>query len=111
MVGSQNFIVIVVVMVALLVAWVLLLGAANRRRGSTPSARSEGRRDPVAEGVVTEEQLDQMLAAENARLRAHGRRELSRRELEARVAGDARTRWRLLRLRLRRHPERARARD
>jgi hypothetical protein len=107
---GEHFIVIVVVMFGLLVAWAVLLGIANRRRSGTSSARRPDRRDVIAEGVITDAQLDEMLEAENARLRAHGRQELTRGELEARVAGDARTRWRLLRLRHRRRPERARDR-
>ena len=109
MLSGEHFILILVVMFGLLAAWIVLLGVANRRRSGTAD-RPRERRDVIAAGVVTEKQLEEMLEAENARLRAHGRRELTRGELEARVAGDARTRWRLLRLRLRRHPERARDR-
>ena len=104
---GEHFILILVVMFGLLAAWIVLLGVANRRRSGTSSSRTQQRRDVIAKGVVTEKQLQEMLEAENARLRAHGRAELTRAELEARVAGDARTRWRLLRLRLRRRPERA----
>ncbi|HEX8120784.1 MAG TPA: hypothetical protein VF549_05890 [Solirubrobacteraceae bacterium] len=102
MLGPESFILILVVVFGLVAAWAVLLGVANRRRSGTSSARPQERRDVIAQGVVTEQQLAEMHEAENARLRARGRRELTRGELEARVAGDARTRWRLLRLRARR---------
>lgn len=107
MLDSGDFVLIVGVLVGLLAAWIVLLGVANRDRGAT-AGRERMRRDVVAEGVVRADDVDDMLAAENARLRAHGRTPLTRGELEARVVGDAPTRGRLLRLRLRRHPERAR---
>ena len=107
MLGPSDFILIVGVLLGLLAAWIVLLGMANRSRGSTaPGGRA--RRDVIAEGVVRGDDVDEMLAAENARLRAQGRPELTRGELEARVVGDTRARGRLQRLRLRRRPERAR---
>jgi transcription elongation GreA/GreB family factor len=56
----------------------------------------------IADCTIRERTLDEMLAAENARLREQGRPEISRVALEARVVGDRRERSRLLRLRRRR---------
>ena len=107
MLGPEDFIVIVGVMCGLAAAGVLLAGWLNRRQsGTLPKAKA--RRDRIADGTIKPHELDAMLAAENARLRARGKRELSRQELESRVVGDDTFRRRLMLLRHRRHPERAR---
>jgi hypothetical protein len=101
MLHPEHFVLIIAVLLGLFGAWVLLLGAANRRRSGT-AGRERIRRDVIADGTVSERAVDEMLAAENARLREQGRPERSRADLEARVVGDRRERFRLLRLRLRR---------
>src|SRR4051794_41735237 len=100
MLGPEHFLLIVAVLLGLLLGWASLLGVANRRRSGT-AGRVRARRDVIAEGVITPRQLDDMHASENARLRAQGHPPLTRGELEARVVGDARARWRLLRVRRR----------
>ena len=107
MLGPEDFTLIVIAMLAITVTGVLIVGAMYRRQAGTPPS-GRGRRDVIAEGRVTPEALAAMHAAENARLRAHGRPELSRREFESRVVGDRKFMHRVMRLRLRRHPERAR---
>ena len=107
MLGPEDFVVIVVVLVAFAALGVLLVGFLHRRQASTPPP-GKTRRDVIAEGAMSREAVDELLEAENARLRARGRDELSRRELEARLVGNRGLRERLLRLRMRRHPERAR---
>jgi hypothetical protein len=106
MLGPGDFTTIVLGLIGLAVVGVLLVGWIYRRESSTaPSPRP--RRDPIAEGKITEHEVNTMLDGENARLRAHGRSELSRGELESRLVGNRKFLFRLMRLRLRRHPERA----
>ena len=107
MVGPEGFALIVFGLIALGLAAVLAVGGLYRHQAGTPP-RSRGRRDVIAEGRITLEELAAMHEAENARLRAHGRPELTRGEFESRVVGDRRFMYRVMRLRLRRHPERAR---
>jgi hypothetical protein len=105
--GPEDFTVIVAVLVAFALVGVLAVGALHRHRsGSAPQARP--RRDPIGEGRVSAEDVAAMREAENARLRAHGRRELGREEFEGLLVGDRRFLHRVMRLRLRRRPERAR---
>ena len=107
MLGPEDFTVIVVALIALSVVGVLIVGFMHRARGGTPPPEKV-RRDVIAEGAVTPAEVAEMLEAENARLRAQGMPELRRHEVESRIVGDRRFRERLLRLRLRRHPDRAR---
>jgi hypothetical protein len=107
MLGPGDFTTIVIGMIGLAVAGVFLVGWIHRRRsGTAPSPRP--RRDPIAEGKISEHDVTAMLDAENARLRAQGMTELSRGEFESRLVGSRKYLFRVLRLRLRRHPERAR---
>jgi hypothetical protein len=86
---------------------VLIAGWAHRRQlGTGPASRP--RRDRIADGTIKPEEVDAMLTAENARLRAQGRRPLTRSEMQSRLVGDDRFRHRVRRLTWRRHPERAR---
>ena len=107
MLGPGAFTLIVVVLIAGFFLGVVIAGWAHRRQLGTGPA-SKPRRDRIADGTIKPEDVDEMLAAENARLRARGRRQLTRAELESRLVGDDRFRHRLRRLRWRRHPERAR---
>jgi hypothetical protein len=107
MLDAGDFVLIVVVMFAIVAGLVLIAGLAHQRSIGTPPF-GKRRRDRIADGSVSAADVEAMLEAENARLRAHGRRELSRAELESRVVGDEGFRRRVSRLRHRRHPERAR---
>lgn len=107
MLDAGDFVVIVLVMLGVVAGLVVVAGVAHRRALGTPP-QAKPRRDRIAEGSVTSKDLDEMLEAENTRLRARGRRELTRAELESRVVGDDGFRRRVSRLRHRRHPERAR---
>jgi hypothetical protein len=105
--GPEDFTIIVLVLLGVALIGVLAVGALHRHRsGSGPEPRP--RPDPIAEGKVTGEDVGEMLAAENARLRAHGRRPFARDEFESRLVGDRRFLHRVMRLRLRRRPDRAR---
>jgi hypothetical protein len=105
--GPEDFTTIVIVLVACALAGVVLVGLMHRQRsGTAPHPRP--RSDPIAEGRVSDGDVAQMLEAENARLRAHGREPLARGEFESRLVADRRFLHRVLRLRLRRRPERAR---
>ena len=107
MLGPEDFTTIVIVLVAFALLGVVLVGLMHRRRGGTgPEPRP--RSDPIAEGRVSDGDVSEMLEAENARLRAHGHDPLGRSEFEARLAGDRRFLHRVLRLRIRRRPDRAR---
>jgi hypothetical protein len=91
-------------------AGAVVLGVAagalhSRELGSVP--RGKARRDRIADGTIKSRDVDAMLAAENARLRARGRTELTRSQVESRLVGDGRFRRRLSLLRRRRRPERA----
>ena len=107
MLEPGDFTLIVVVLVAFAFVGVVVVGAMHRRRGGTPPP-GKTRRDVIAEEAIKPHEVGELLEAENARRRAHGQTELRREELEARVVGDRGFRERLLRLRLRRRPERAR---
>jgi hypothetical protein len=105
--GPGDFTIIVLVLVGCAVGGVVLVGLMHRQRsGTAPEAKP--RSDPIAEGRVSGEDVSRMLEAENARLREHGRKPLRRSEFEARLVGDRRFLHRVLRLRLRRRPERGR---
>ena len=107
MLGPGDFKIIVFGLIGLAVVGVLLVGWMHRRQsGTAPSPRP--RRDPIAEGRISENEVGAMLEAENARLRAQGRSELTRGEFESRLVGERKFLFRVMRLRLRRHPERAR---
>lgn len=107
MLGPGDFTTIVVSLIGLAIGGVLLVGWIHRRQsGTAPSPRP--RRDPIAEGKISEHEVNAMLEAENARLRPQGRSELSRGEFESRLVGKRKYLYRVMRLRLRRHPERAR---
>lgn len=107
MLEAGDFVVIVLVMFGIVAALVVVAGLAHRPSSGTPPA-PKPRRDRIADGSVTRHDVDEMLAAENARLRAQGRRELTRAQIESRIVGDEGYRRRVGRLRWRRHPERAR---
>jgi len=105
--GPEDFTIIVAVLLGVALTGVLIVGALHRHRsGSGPELRP--RPDPIAEGKVTGEDVGEMLAAENARLSAQGRRPFARHEFESRLVGDRKFLYRVMRLRLRRRPERAR---
>ena len=107
MLGPGDFVVIVGVLFALALVGVVAAGALHQRQlGTLP--RGKPRRDRIADGTIKPREVDEMVAAENARLRAHGRPELTRSQVESRLVGDGRFRRRLAFLRRRRHPERAR---
>ena len=107
MLEAGDFVVICLVMFGIAAGLVLIAGAAHRFSLGTPP-EGKKRRDPIAEGLITSEEVDAMLEAENKRLRASGRRELTRAQIESRIVGDEGFRRRVGRLRRRRHPERAR---
>jgi hypothetical protein len=105
--GPQDFTIIVIVLVGCAIAGVVLVGLMHRQRSGTgPQPRP--RSDPIAEGRVSGEDVNELLEAENARLRAHGHDPLARPEFEARLVGDRSFLRRVLRLRMRRRPDRAR---
>jgi hypothetical protein len=107
MLDAGDFVLICLVMFGIAVALVLVAGAAHRfSLGTLPEGKK--RRDRIADGSVTPQDVDEMLEAENKRLRARGRRELTRSQFESRIVGDDGFRRRVGRLRHRRHPERAR---
>ena len=107
MLDGGDFIVILLVMFGIVAALVAAAGLAHRRSMGTPPD-AKPRRDRIADGSVSSEDVEQMLEAENKRLRALGRRELTRAQIESRIVGDDGFRRRVGRLRHRRHPERAR---
>jgi hypothetical protein len=107
MLGPEAFTLIVAILILGFGAGVVIAGWAHRRQLGTGPA-SKPRRDRIADGTIKPEDVDAMLTAENARLRAHGLRALTRPELESRLVGDDRFRRRVRRLRWRRYPERAR---
>ena len=107
MLGPGDFVLMVVVMFAIAAALVLIAGASHKSfLGTLPKCKA--RRDRIADGAVKPHEVDEMVEAENARLRAQGRSELSRSQIESRIVGDDKFRRRLSLLRRRRHPERAR---
>lgn len=107
MLGPEDFTTIVVVLIVCALAGAVLVGLIHRQRSGTgPAPRP--RSDPIAEGKVSGEDVSEMMSAENARLRAHGHEPLERGEFEARLVGDRRFLHRVLRLRMRRRPDRAR---
>ena len=107
MLGPGAFTLIVVILIVGFLLGVVIAGWAHRRKlGTGPP--SKVRRDRIADGTIKPEDVDAMLEAENARLRAQGRRQLTRPEMESRLVGDNRFRHRVRRLTWRRHPERAR---
>jgi hypothetical protein len=107
MLDGGDFVVILLVMSGIVAVLVFASGLAHRRTMGTPPD-PKPRRDRIADGAVTSKDVDQMLEAENARLRAQGRRELTRGQIESRIVGDDGFRRRVGRLRRRRRPERAR---
>ncbi len=106
MLGPDAFALIVFGLIAIGVTGVLIIGAIYRRQSGTPPS-PRGRRDVIAEGRIKPEELAAMHDAENARLRARGRRELTRGEFESRLVGSRKFMYRVMGLRLRRHPGRA----
>jgi hypothetical protein len=107
MLDPGDFVLIVLVMFGIVAALVVVAGLAHRRSsGTLPKAKA--RRDRIADGSVAPGDVDEMLEAENARLRARGMREVTRKQIESRIVGDDGFRRRVSRLRRRRHPERAR---
>jgi hypothetical protein len=106
MLGPGDFVLIVAVVFAGAALLVVAAGALHSRElGSLP--RAKPRRDRIADGTIKPPDVDAMYAAENARLRAQGRTELTRSQVESRLVGDGRFRRRLALLRRRRRPERA----
>jgi hypothetical protein len=107
MLDAGDFVIIVLVMFGIVAALVVVAGASHRASSGTPP-EPKPRRDRIADGSVQRGDVDAMLEAENARLRASGRPELTRAQIESRIVGDEGFRRRVSRLRHRRHPERAR---
>ena len=106
MLEPGDFVVMLLVMFGIVAALVLVAGAAHARRSGT-LPKPKPRRDRIADGSVTESDIEEMLEAENARLRANGHEEITRAQFESRIVGDEGFRRRVGRLRRRRHPERA----
>lgn len=107
MLEAGDFVVICLVMFAIAAALVVVAGLSHRARSGTPP-EGRKRRDRIAEGSVTPEDVDAMMKAENRRLKASGRSTLTRAQVESRIVGDDAFRRRVSRLRHRKRPERAR---
>jgi hypothetical protein len=107
MLEAGDFVVICLVMFAIAALLVVGAGLSHRFSLGTPP-EGKKRRDRIADGAVTPEEVDAMMKAENARLKASGRRTLTRAQVESRIVGDDGFRRRVGRLRHRRRPERAR---
>ena len=105
MLGPGDFTAIVAFLCIGALVGVLLVGLAHRRQAATPP-RDRARRDPIAKGTISPQDVTAMLAAENARLREQGRPEYTRGEFEGHIVGSPRFLHRVMRLRLRKRLKR-----
>jgi hypothetical protein len=87
-------VIMVLVVVGGAIGLAVLVGLGDRRAG-TRLARQRERRDPIAEGVIKEDDVDQSLDRENVRREERGLDPMGRGDFESMVVADRRTRRRV----------------